>query len=92
MTTTLIEFSAVTKEFKNHKATDSLNLHFNGKSTVGLLGPNGAGKTTCLKMMIGLLRPTAGSVSIFGCDVSSEAPRFASRLVTSRKTPGSTPG
>jgi ABC-2 type transport system ATP-binding protein len=80
MTTTLIEFSAVTKKFKNHKATDSLNLHFKGESTVGLLGPNGAGKTTFLKMMIGLLRPTSGSVSIFGCDVSSEGPKLRQQI------------
>jgi ABC-2 type transport system ATP-binding protein len=80
MTNTLIEFSAVTKEFKNHKATDALSLHFKDGSTVGLLGPNGAGKTTCLKMMIGLLRPTSGSVSIFGCDVSSEGPKVRQQI------------
>jgi ABC-2 type transport system ATP-binding protein len=80
MTNTHIEFSAVTKEFKNHKATDALSLHFKDGSTVGLLGPNGAGKTTCLKMMIGLLRPTSGSVSIFGCDVSSEGPKVRQQI------------
>ena len=62
MTPMLIEFSAVTKEFKNHRALDSLSLQLLEGSTVGLLGPNGAGKTTCLKMMLGLLRPTSGSV------------------------------
>jgi ABC-2 type transport system ATP-binding protein len=80
MTTKLIEFSAVTKQFKSHKATDALSLQFKSGSTVGLLGPNGAGKTSCLKMMIGLLRPTAGSVSIFGWDVFSEGPKVRQQI------------
>jgi ABC-2 type transport system ATP-binding protein len=80
MTTKLIEFSAVTKEFKNHKATDALSLQFKSGSTVGLLGPNGAGKTSCLKMMIGLLRPTTGSVVIFGSDVFSEGPKVRQQI------------
>jgi len=80
MTTNLIEFSAVTKEFKNHRALDSLSVQFKKGSTVGLLGPNGAGKTTCLKMMLGLLRPTSGSVSIFGWDLWSEGPKIRQQI------------
>jgi ABC-2 type transport system ATP-binding protein len=75
MTAPLIALSALTKEFKGHRATDALSLQFTSGSTVGLLGPNGAGKTSCLKMMIGLMRPTSGSVSIFGWDVLSQGPR-----------------
>jgi ABC-2 type transport system ATP-binding protein len=80
MTPMLIEFSAVTKEFKNHRALDSLSLQFREGSTVGLLGPNGAGKTTCLKMMLGLLRPTSGSVSIFGWDLWLEGPKIRQQI------------
>ena len=80
MTTSLIEFSAVTKEFKNHRALDSLSLQFRKGRTVGLLGPNGAGKTTCLKMMLGLLRPDSGSVSIFGWDLWSEGPKIRQQI------------
>ena len=80
MTTNLIEFSAVTKAFKNHRALDSLSVQFKKGSTVGLLGPNGAGKSTCLKMMLGLLRPTSGSVSIFGWDLWSEGPKIRQQI------------
>jgi ABC-2 type transport system ATP-binding protein len=80
MTTTLAEFAAVTKDFKGHRATDALSLAFKSGSTVGLLGPNGAGKTSCLKMMLGLLRPTSGSVSIFGQDVLANGPQVRQHI------------
>ena len=74
MTTTLVRLANVSKQFAGQRATDSLTLQFKAGRTVGLLGPNGAGKTTCLKMMVGLLPPTAGDVSIFGRDVFSDGP------------------
>jgi ABC-2 type transport system ATP-binding protein len=80
MTTTLVEFAAVTKEFNHRKATAALSLRLRSGSIVGLLGPNGAGKTTCLKIMMGLLRPTAGVVSIFGCDVRAEGPKVRQQI------------
>jgi ABC-2 type transport system ATP-binding protein len=80
MTTTLVAFAAVTKEFNRRKATDTLSLRLQSGSIVGLLGPNGAGKTTCLKLMMGLLRPSAGTISIFGCDVSAEGPRIRQQI------------
>lgn len=80
MSDTLVQFSEVTKEFKNHRATDSLSLELRAGTIVGLLGPNGAGKSTCLKMMIGNLRPTFGAVSIFGLDVLAEGPRVRSQI------------
>jgi len=75
-----IQFSEVTKEFKGHRATDSLSLEFRTGTTVGLLGLNGAGKTTCLKMMLGMLRPTSGSISILGHDVFSNGPEVRQQV------------
>ncbi len=47
----------------------SLNIH--SGDYLGIIGPNGGGKTTLLKIMLGLLRPTAGSISLFGKDLGS---------------------
>src|SRR5881409_1300365 len=46
----------------------------------GLLGPNGAGKTTTLRMIYGVTRPTAGTVRVFGLDVTREARTVRSRI------------
>lgn len=53
-------------------AVDALDLTVRTGEFYALLGPNGAGKTTTLRMVAGLLRPDAGSVSIFGIDVLSD--------------------
>src|SRR5204863_9507700 len=49
-------------------AVDDVDLNVETGDVYGYLGPNGAGKTTSLRMMLGLIRPTAGSVRIFGRD------------------------
>lgn len=59
-----IELKRVSKHFKEKIAVNELSLRIEEGSVVALLGPNGAGKTTTLKMMLGLLRPTAGSVRL----------------------------
>ena len=64
----VIETQGLTKTYKNIQALKSLNLQVRQHSIFGFLGPNGAGKTTTIKLMLGLIRPTAGSASIFGMD------------------------
>jgi ABC-2 type transport system ATP-binding protein len=61
-------------------AVDDLDLTVRAGELYALLGPNGAGKTTTLRMVAGLLRPDAGSISVFGVDALSD-PRAAKRLV-----------
>lgn len=51
---------------KRFRAVDGLSLTVNKSETYGLIGLNGAGKTTTLKLLLGLLRPTSGSVSVLG--------------------------
>lgn len=51
---------------------DKLNLKLYSKDKVGLLGPNGSGKTTLFHIIMGLLKPSAGQIEIFGKDVSKE--------------------
>ncbi|GAA1255680.1 ABC transporter ATP-binding protein [Kitasatospora nipponensis] len=64
-----LEFAGLVKRFGDHVAVDHVDLVVPGGSFFGLVGPNGAGKTTALSMAVGLLRPDAGSVRIFGRDV-----------------------
>ncbi len=55
------------------RAVDGVSLSIKKGEVFGLLGPNGSGKSTTIKMMLGLLKPSAGSVSLFGCSPSSTA-------------------
>ncbi len=61
-----IEVSNLTKRFGDVVAVDDLSFTVDAGRIVGFLGPNGAGKTTTLRMLLGLVYPTAGSSSIFG--------------------------
>ncbi len=65
-----IETFNLTRDFGAFRAVDQLNLRVEAGCFYGFLGPNGAGKSTTIKMLTGLLAPTAGSVRILGEDVS----------------------
>jgi ABC-2 type transport system ATP-binding protein len=61
-----IEVSGLTKRFGEVLAVDDLSFTVDEGRIVGFLGPNGAGKTTTLRMLLGLVNPTAGSSTVFG--------------------------
>jgi len=61
-----IEVAGLTKHFGEVLAVDDLSFTVDEGRIVGFLGPNGAGKTTTLRMLLGLVNPTAGSSSVFG--------------------------
>lgn len=61
----------LTKRF-DRPAVDALDLSVRRGEFYALLGPNGAGKTTTLRMVVGLLRPDAGSISILGTDALAD--------------------
>ncbi len=61
-----IRLQGLTKHFGSLRAVDGLDLTIRRGETVALLGPNGAGKTTTISMLLGLLTPDAGSVSVLG--------------------------
>lgn len=64
--TKIVEIEHLTKTFGSFTAVDAVNLTIYQGEIYGLLGPNGSGKTTIIKMLCGLLRPTAGAARIFG--------------------------
>ena len=74
-----LELQGLTKVF-DRPAVDGLDLRIRAGEFYALLGPNGAGKTTTLRIVAGLLRPDAGSVSVFGIDALTD-PIAAKRVV-----------
>ncbi|PSK97031.1 ABC-2 type transport system ATP-binding protein [Murinocardiopsis flavida] len=68
------------KQFKRTTAVAGIDLDVPTGSFFGLVGPNGAGKTTTLSMLTGLLRPSAGEVSILGADVWADPVRTKARI------------
>src|SRR5262245_20028608 len=61
-----IDTTGLRKEFARNVAVDDLSLTVGRGEVFGFLGPNGAGKTTSLKLLIGLVQPTAGSGTVLG--------------------------
>lgn len=76
----MIELSNLTKRYGNFTAVNAINLEVPRGELFGFLGPNGAGKTTTLRMIAGILRPTAGAVRIAGIDVALDPIAAKSRL------------
>ncbi|OGU00795.1 MAG: ABC transporter [Gemmatimonadetes bacterium RBG_16_66_8] len=68
----MIRFSGVTKRYGQFTAVHPLDLHVRCGEMFGFLGPNGAGKTTTIRMVTGVLRPTAGSITIAGKDLTTD--------------------
>jgi ABC-2 type transport system ATP-binding protein len=65
----MIDLSRLSKRYGSFTAVDAIDLHVPTGELFGFLGPNGAGKTTTLRMIAGILRPTAGTVQIAGIDL-----------------------
>jgi len=70
----------LSKKYGARLAVDNLNLEVRRGEIFGFLGPNGAGKTTTIRMMLGLIAPTAGNVEALGADVVAERPRVLPRV------------
>lgn len=68
----IIETNKLTKKFKNRYAVENVELKIKRGEIYGFLGPNGAGKTTTIRMLLGLAKPTYGSIRIFGKDMKKE--------------------
>jgi ABC-2 type transport system ATP-binding protein len=70
--TLAIDTRALTKRYGSHTALHGLELRVESGSVFGLIGPNGAGKTTTLRLLLDIIRPTAGEITVLG-----ENPRAA---------------
>ena len=70
-----IEINNLNKKYNNVLAVQNINFKISKGSIVGLLGPNGCGKTTTIGMMLGLIKPTSGTVFINGKNIENEKNR-----------------
>ncbi len=77
----VLEVRNLTKRYRNGTlANDSLSLELHAGEILGLLGPNGAGKTTLVRQVLGLVRPTSGTLRLDGVDIVAD-PGFARRNI-----------
>jgi len=73
MANKVIKVKNLSKKYKQLIALNSISFEVNEGEVFGFLGPNGAGKTTTIKILTGLIKPTAGEVTIFGYNIKKEA-------------------
>lgn len=69
----LIEARDLIKRYGDKVAVDNVSFDVYGGEVFGFLGPNGAGKTTTIKMIVGLLQPTSGTVKVAGNDIQTQS-------------------
>src|SRR4030095_14420599 len=70
--TAAIEINGLTKRFGDVTAVDGVSLSVQNGEIFGFLGPNGSGKSTLIRMLCGLIAPTAGTARVAGFDILSE--------------------
>ena len=73
---TAINTTELTKRYPDAMAVENLDIEVSPGDVFGFVGPNGAGKSTTIAMFLGLRRPTAGSIRIFGCSPTADAVRL----------------
>jgi ABC-2 type transport system ATP-binding protein len=74
-----IRLDGLTRDFGQLRAVDHITLEVPRSTVFGFLGPNGSGKTTTIRLLLGILHPTAGRVEVLGHDVASEPDRVRER-------------
>lgn len=84
----IIETHNLTKQYGTQKSVANLSIHVKKGHIYGLLGRNGAGKTTTMKMLLGITRPTAGTVEIFGKNILTEEKKILPRVGSLIESPG----
>lgn len=84
----IIETENLTKQYGSQKSVDHLSIHVKHGRIYGLLGRNGAGKTTTMKMLLGLTKPTSGTVKIFGKDMHTHSREVLPHIGSLIESPG----
>lgn len=83
-----VRTTGLTKEFGRQRVVDAINLEVPDGAVYGFLGPNGSGKTTTIRMLLGLIRPTAGSAIVLGQPVGHGDARILGRVGALVEGPG----
>ena len=77
---TAISTAGLTKRFGSQAAVDAIDLHVPQGAVYGFLGPNGSGKTTTIRMLLGLVHPSAGEIELLGSPIPDSASRVLPRV------------
>jgi ABC-2 type transport system ATP-binding protein len=78
--TAAVATTGLTKRFRRQIAVDRIDLEVPGGAVYGFLGPNGSGKTTTIRMLLGLIAPTAGEISLLGSPMPAASRRVLRRV------------
>ena len=81
MNATIIEVNNLVKQFKNALAVNNISFKINRGTIIGLLGPNGCGKSTTIGMMLGLIKPTSGTVIIKGQNIENNRTSLLEKMI-----------
>jgi ABC-2 type transport system ATP-binding protein len=76
----ILKVSGLTKKYGSLKAVNNLSLNAYRGEVIGFLGPNGAGKSTTIRMLLGLIKPTSGTITIFGKSLKDERLEILKRI------------
>ena len=76
----VLSIEGLTKKFDNRAVVDHISLDIKKGEIFGLLGPNGAGKSTTMNMICSLLKPTSGTIKIFGHDIKKSKKEIKSKI------------
>ena len=75
-----IKITNLTNQYKNALAVKGINFEINKGKIMGLLGPNGCGKSTTIGMMLGLIKPTSGSITINGLNIENNRTNLLEKM------------
>ena len=76
----IIETCALQKWYGSIHAVNDLHLQVRAGNVYGVLGPNGSGKSTLLRLLLGLVRPDAGTITLFGLPLATHRDRILRRV------------
>ena len=77
MSEPVIALNKLTKSYGKHRGIEEISFAVERGEIFGFIGPNGAGKSTTIRTLMGLLKPTGGTASVFGLDCGQQASRIA---------------
>jgi ABC-2 type transport system ATP-binding protein len=87
MAANVVETTGLTKHYGEVRAVQDLSLQVPKGTIFGLLGPNGAGKTTIIGTLLGLIRPTSGTIRLFGTEINGSTDEAVRRIGAIMETP-----
>ena len=84
MSEPVIALNKLTKSYGKHRGIEEISFTVERGEIFGFIGPNGAGKSTTIRTLMGLLKPTGGTASVFGLDCGRQASEIAKMCIRDR--------